>query len=165
MTKSNFNHKKRLFIGEYLASKNATQAAISAGYSPKTARSAGARLLTNVDIKVAIENGIRAQEQDAERRAEESGITKERWVKELARIAFANIEDLITIAKDGQMEIRTTVERDPLLGAVVKKVSQGKHGLSLELHSKQAALEAIGKHMGWLKKSPEPGECGSVQVI
>ena len=43
------------FVEEYLKDLNATQAAIRAGYSKKTARSQGARLLTNVDILEAIQ--------------------------------------------------------------------------------------------------------------
>jgi len=43
--------KQKLFANEYLIDLNATQAAIRAGYSEKTARSQGQRLLTNVDIQ------------------------------------------------------------------------------------------------------------------
>ena len=43
---------------------NATKAAIKAGYSQKTARSQGQRMLTNVDIKKAI---AKAQQKTAER--------------------------------------------------------------------------------------------------
>lgn len=42
--------KQARFVEEYLIDTNATQAAIRAGYSAKTARSQGQRLLTNVDI-------------------------------------------------------------------------------------------------------------------
>lgn len=48
------NDRQRLFVDEYLKDLNATQAAIRAGYSEKTARSQGNRLLTKVDIKNAI---------------------------------------------------------------------------------------------------------------
>ena len=47
--------KQRRFADEYLIDTNATQAAIRAGYSEKTARSQGQRLLTNVDIKQYID--------------------------------------------------------------------------------------------------------------
>ena len=43
--------KQERFAREYLLDLNATQAAIRAGYSPKTARSQGQRLLTNVDVQ------------------------------------------------------------------------------------------------------------------
>lgn len=48
--------KQKAFVEAYLANGfNATQAAITAGYSKKTARSQGARLLTNVDIQAAVQ--------------------------------------------------------------------------------------------------------------
>ena len=45
--------KQKKFVQAYMG--NATEAAITAGYSGKTARSQGQRLLTKVDIKKAIE--------------------------------------------------------------------------------------------------------------
>lgn len=45
--------QQKKFVQAYMG--NATEAAIAAGYSAKTARSQGQRLLTNVDIKKAIE--------------------------------------------------------------------------------------------------------------
>lgn len=56
--------KQQRFVDEYLIDLNATQAAIRAGYSEKTARSQGQRLLTNVDIKLALSA---AQEERSER--------------------------------------------------------------------------------------------------
>ena len=47
--------KQKRFCEEYLVDCNATQAAIRTGYSKKTARAVGQRLLTNVDIKKYIE--------------------------------------------------------------------------------------------------------------
>lgn len=47
--------KQELFVQEYLRSYNATQSAIKAGYSEKTARSQGQRLLTNVDVSKRLE--------------------------------------------------------------------------------------------------------------
>ena len=49
--------KQEHFAEEFLIDLNATQAAIRAGYSEKTARSQGQRLLTNVDIAKAIAAG------------------------------------------------------------------------------------------------------------
>ena len=47
-------HRQELFIQEYIKTGNATNSAIKAGYSKKTARSIGQRLLTFVDIKKKI---------------------------------------------------------------------------------------------------------------
>lgn len=45
------NARQIKFCYEYASSGNATQSAILAGYSKKTARSIGQRLLTNVDVQ------------------------------------------------------------------------------------------------------------------
>ncbi len=47
--------RQALFVGEYIISGNATQAAIKAGYSEKTACEQGSRLLTNVKVSREIE--------------------------------------------------------------------------------------------------------------
>ena len=51
-------HRQELFIQEYLNSLNATQSAIRAGYSPKTAYSIGQRLLKNVEVLQAINTAM-----------------------------------------------------------------------------------------------------------
>lgn len=45
------NSKQAKFCQEYIKTTNATQSAIKAGYSKRTAKSIGQRLLTFVDIK------------------------------------------------------------------------------------------------------------------
>ncbi len=46
--------KQERFVGEYLVDLNAKQAAIRAGYSPKSAHVEGSRLLTNAKVGAAI---------------------------------------------------------------------------------------------------------------
>lgn len=53
--------KQKLFVKEYLVDLNATRAAISAGYSEKTAYSQGQRLLKHVEVAQKIAE--RAQKQ------------------------------------------------------------------------------------------------------
>jgi len=48
------NTRQDIFVSEYLKSGNATEAAINAGYSKKTAYSIGQRLLKNVEINQKI---------------------------------------------------------------------------------------------------------------
>lgn len=48
------NSKRQVFANEYLVDRNATQAAIRAGYSERTAKQQGSRLLTNVDVQAEI---------------------------------------------------------------------------------------------------------------
>jgi len=52
------NAKQQRFVEEYIIDLNATQAAIRAGYSEKTAKSIGQRLLTYVDVKTAIDENL-----------------------------------------------------------------------------------------------------------
>lgn len=52
------NEKQKRFCDEYLIDCNATQAAIRAGYSPKTAQVQSARLLSNVMVKAYIDEQL-----------------------------------------------------------------------------------------------------------
>ena len=65
------NARKRAFVREYLVSGNATQAAIRAGYSPKSAHSCGPRLMENADVRAAIADGQKVLEQSGIASAEE----------------------------------------------------------------------------------------------
>lgn len=56
------NEKQKIFADEYLIDLNATQAAIRAGYSNKTAYSQGQRLLKDDEIKSYIENRLEEKE-------------------------------------------------------------------------------------------------------
>lgn len=145
------NPKQRLFVKAYIAVRNATKAAEAAGYSKKTAGSQGHDLLKKPEIAEAIRIGIARHERILEQRAIENGVTKDKWLRELARIGFTNIDDLATIDAKGKVKITATDERDTNLGAVIKKISAGKFGPSIELHSKQAALETLGRSYGWVK--------------
>tara|TARA_R110000787_G_scaffold157390_1_gene271306 strand:- start:256 stop:705 length:450 start_codon:yes stop_codon:yes gene_type:complete len=58
------NPKQTAFVKEYAIDHNATQAAIRAGYSERTARQIGQQLLTKVDISEAVG---KTQEAHAER--------------------------------------------------------------------------------------------------
>jgi phage terminase small subunit len=49
--------KQRRFVAEYLVDLNATQAAIRAGYSTRTARAQGSENLTKPDIAAAVADG------------------------------------------------------------------------------------------------------------
>lgn len=68
---SNLTEKQKRFCDEYLIDLNATQAAIRCGYSEKTARSQGQRLLTNVDIQAYIQEQMQTIQKDKIASAEE----------------------------------------------------------------------------------------------
>lgn len=156
--------KQKRFCEEYLIDLNATQAAIRAGYSPKTAEQTASRLLRNVKVQEYI-----AKRQKELSRSTE--ITQERVIKELALIAFSNNADYAHVVekkmqveadgalvdvldKDGNPVMYRTVE--PVLTeelteeqkraiAVIKK---GRDGLEVKSCDKVKALELLGKHLG-----------------
>lgn len=76
--------KQAAFVREYLIDLNATQAAIRAGYSEKTARSTGQENMTKPAIAAEIDKRL-------QKREKKTGITAERVLKELAAIGF-NVE-------------------------------------------------------------------------
>lgn len=55
MADKKMTEKQKRFCDEYLVDLNATQAAIRAGYSEKTAYSQGQRMLKNVEVKTYID--------------------------------------------------------------------------------------------------------------
>ena len=65
------NDRQKRFADEYIVDLNATQAAIRAGYSEKTARSQGQRLLTNVDVQAYIEERMHSHQKDTIAKQEE----------------------------------------------------------------------------------------------
>lgn len=58
--------KQKTFIAEYLKDGNATRSAITAGYSEKTAKEQGARLLTNVNVKDELAKRFKRQQERTE---------------------------------------------------------------------------------------------------
>lgn len=80
------NERQRRFAEEYIVDLNATQAAIRAGYSPRTAKMQGSRLMTHDDIQKLI--GELGKE-----RQKRTQITADRVLEEFASVAFQKAGD------------------------------------------------------------------------
>lgn len=136
-------NKQKRFIEEYLIDFNATQSAIRAGYSVDTAKDIGCENLAKPNIKKAINKAL------AER-SRRTGITQDRVIQELARIAFVNFNDIVN--ENG--EIKSDASADDLACVESYKVENGDsiNGSSskreVKLASKMKALELLGKHLG-----------------
>lgn len=78
--------KQERFVEEYLVDLNATQAAIRAGYSSKTAEQMGYQLLQKTSVQKALQEAI-------EERSKRTGITQEKVIEEIGKIAFAEAHD------------------------------------------------------------------------
>jgi phage terminase small subunit len=133
---------------------NATQAAIRAGYSAARASEIGYQLLQKTPVKAAIE----ALQKEESRRL---GLTRERWLKELAGLAYSDVGDILdftgeeprlrptnTIPKRARRTISSYKTRRYLKGrgdeAKTVEITECK------LWDKLSALEKLGKHFGWL---------------
>lgn len=141
--KAKLTEKQQRFVDEYLIDLNATQAAIRAGYSVKTANEQGSQNLAKLSIQQAI------AEQMAER-SKRTGINQDRVVLELAKIALVKMTDIV----DSQGRIKSDASPDDLacIESVKYKESESDTGSSVErevkIASKLKALELLGKHLG-----------------
>lgn len=87
------------FVSEFLAdSSSARAAALRAGYSIKTVDQAASRLMADLRIQEAIQVGYKAA-------AESIGITPERVLQELWKIAGANPGDVVTLDDNQQASL------------------------------------------------------------
>lgn len=111
--------KQQRFVDEYLVDLNATQAAIRAGYSAKTADQQGSRLLANVKVAAA----IREARADLQARTQ---VTQE-WVIE---------------------KLRENVERAMQAVPVVDRHGNETGEYCWEGQVANTALQLLGKHLG-----------------
>jgi phage terminase small subunit len=65
------NPRRKRFVQEYVKDLNATKAAERAGYSAKTAKQQGSKLLTKVDVSEAIEKALEKQAERAQLSADQ----------------------------------------------------------------------------------------------
>lgn len=149
--------KQKRFCDEYLIDLNATQAAIRAGYSDKTANRIANENLSKLDIQEYIQKRMK----DREKRTE---ITQDKVLNELAKIGFVDIKQYLQYktaktvidhdAETGEpiidyKQIIDVLDSSEVDGSVIQEVSIGKDGtFKFKLHDKMSALEKIGKHLG-----------------
>lgn len=136
--------KQQRFVDEYLIDLNATQAAIRAGYSVRTAQEQGSQNLSKLMVQQAI------SERMAER-SKRTGVNQDRIVLELAKIAFVNAADVIN-SDDATIKEDATADDTAAIQSVKVKVIPTKEGEGVEreirLNDKLKALELLGKHLG-----------------
>lgn len=153
--------KQARFVDEYLVDLDATKAAKRAGYSEKTAGAIGFENLKKPEIQDAIKFAMDA-------RAKRTGITQDRVLLELARIAFANGTDFARIVstpvpttvvdEEGniqqviqpvqRVELVDTDRVDPEKRAAIAGIKEGKFGIEVKSYDKIRALELLGQHLG-----------------
>ena len=140
-------------MDEYLIDLNATQAAIRAGYSQRTAHSIGWENLKKPQIQTALQ-------QRREQLAAERCVTPERIIDEYAKIAFMDPAQFFN--EDGHLKPISKLSKD-FAGAigwmdVIKRLVRGGHEPEVEMvikikfADKIRALDGLSKHLGLFEK-------------
>jgi phage terminase small subunit len=144
--------KQAAFVREYLLDLNATQAAIRAGYSERTAEKIGSENIRKPDVRAAIDACLAG-------RAERTQINADWVLQRLGDEAAADIADLY----DRETGALKPVHEWPLIwrqglvqGIEVDELFEGQgaervqigHVRKVKLDSRIKRLELIGKHVG-----------------
>lgn len=164
---------QKRFVQEYLVDLNATQAAIRAGYSKRSARQVGAENLSKHDIAEAVRKG-------KERQLAKSDLTAHRVLAEVALIAFQRASSAFrpdgTLKSPGEWDDATDAtiasveteeeigyadehEPQPNGGSLARKRLPVKLTLTRKVkrYDKNKALELLMRHFGLLKEdAPHP---------
>lgn len=133
--------KQKRFVAEYLVDLNATQAAIRAGYSAKTAEVIGYENLRKPQIADAIDQAMA-------KRAERTEITQDMVIRELAAIGFAKASDYAQVTASGRVRITPTEELSDVQRRALSGIKEGKFGIEVSSYDKVKALDLLGKHLG-----------------
>jgi phage terminase small subunit len=158
MSRRNLSKKQRLFVDEYLVDFNATQAAIRAGYSPKSARTTASQNLRKAAVKEAI------AEVSAPRLAALE-LSAEEVLAELARVARANLLDYMRFDDRGMPEVdlsgltrdKAAAIRDIEVEAFGEGRGEGRR-IRFKMHDKLAALDRLARHYGLFREAMSPAD-------
>lgn len=100
-------------------------------------------------------------------RSKRTGVTADRVVRELARIAFVNADDVIDF-ETGGVKVDANKEDLAVIQSVKVKEMSGEKADSTErevkLADKQKALELLGKHLGMFSNDVNVNMKNAVQV-
>lgn len=144
--------KRERFVQEYLIDLNATQAAIRAGYSEKSAYSQGQRLLKDDEVQAAIS----AARDAASKR---SGVTIERALQEMARLGFSDLRKVFTPGgnlispEDWDDDTAAAISSVKVVTRPTGETAEDgskivEHVHEIKLWDKNSALDKLGKHLG-----------------
>lgn len=166
--------KQQRFVDEYLIDLNATQAAIRAGYSEKTAGAIGNENLTKPEISEAI---AAAQKARSERVQVDQDWVLRQWVE----IASADPRELIEYVRTacetcwegdirdepnpecqqchgrgrGHVVLADTRKLSAAAARLYSGVQLGREGIKVNMRSQDGALESVARHLGMFKDSLE----------
>lgn len=160
MAKPSLSPKHARFVAEYLKDLNATQAAKRAGYSEKTAKQQGTRLLSYAAIQESISQGNR-------RILSAHGVTAERIISRLEKIAFGDIRKIVEWGPNS-VKLKESSELSEAEAAMVAEISQIRGSTKLKRVDPMQALNLLGRYKGlWSEgdsEAPDDDEDDDVVV-
>lgn len=131
--------KREAFVEEFLVNgENATQAAVAAGFSEKSAGAAGARLLKDVRISVAVSQRRKEIVQDMR-------LTTDRLHREIARLAFSDPRRIMH--PDGRIKMPHELD-DDTAAAVASFEFDVDGSIKYKFWDKNSAQERGAKILG-----------------
>jgi phage terminase small subunit len=137
-----YTAKEEKFCYEYCLDLNATQAAIRAGYSRKTAKAAASRLLTKVNLQKKIgelQGNL----------AETAKISALRLINEHSKIAFSNIADLYIDWQTLRGSHTLTDDQKACIQEIsVEDTREGKN-IKIKLFDKLRSLNSLSNIFGF----------------
>ncbi len=141
--------KQQRFCNEYLVDLNATQAAIRAGYSQRTAAEIGVENLTKPNIQAEIKRLMDV-------RGERCQISADLVLERISELAFSNIFPVLKALEDNRLDqLPESVKRT----VKALKVKRDKDGTIAEyaiaMHDKIRPLQMLGRHLGMFKDDAE----------
>ena len=132
--------KQQLFIAEYLINGfNATQAAITAGYSEKTARSQANALLTNHDIRKTLKDKI-----DSSLNVKKDVLEKQ-IIDKCVAIITASVTDYVD--KRGFQTDWKGLDKRPIKSIERKLNAKGDETIKIDLHDPKPYIDILGKYI------------------
>lgn len=163
MAKGDLTKMQRLFVAEYLKDLNATQAAIRAGYSAKTADRIGPELLGKTCVAMAIQKAMQKREKRIE-------VSQDDVIRELSRIAFGDLRDAVKWGPGGvalKDSSGLTSDQAAAISEVAETGTKGGGSQRIKRHDKVKALELLGKHLGmWTDKVEHSGNLNAeIQIF
>jgi phage terminase small subunit len=134
--------RQRRFVLEYLIDANGVQAARRAGYRRRDRGGGVTRLLRHPEIRAALDAAMAA-------RARRTGVTVERVLDELVRVAFAELSPIVAWGADGaRLTDGTALPADACAAIAALATDEDGRAVAVRLHDKGAALALLARRLG-----------------
>lgn len=162
--------RQRQFCEAYLVDRNATQAAIRAGYAPRSAAVQGSRLLTNDKVKAFLDARL-------DKISEATDIKAAEVLREFGRIGFSDIRRVMKWT-GSRAEFIPSDELDEHTARSIQSVKARQRTLyrdgephedilelEVKLYPKDPALQALARHLNLFKEEAEGASKGLAQLL